>query len=404
MTSTPVLEYQSTALESRPGGTPLGYMPQLDGLRAIAVVGVWFEHWGIYSHPGFRWVEWGRLAIWLFFVLSGFLITGILLQCKAAVDMGHHSVGREAFVFYARRFLRILPIYYITLFAMAILLPDVRRLFFWHVTYTTDFWVTRHPGSYPPGVHFWTLAVEEQFYLIWPMVVLLLPRAALVRILLFMTGAALVYRAAFYGLRVSQTSVAALPLPFMGNLDKFAVGGLLATFRVDPTPAGAIAERSLRRIGLWIALPLLIGFEILRVKVYHLHDSRPALAFTSTVAAGFFAWVIAAASIGFRGPIGAFLQSRPIVFGGKISYGIYLFHMFIPRLLGLAHVPLPQGLWPRFFIYAGVTVLLAIVSWYLIEAPINSLKRYFRYDGSEKRDRERKTGQECSVSTPSKRS
>ena len=76
-------------LESRPGGTPLKYMPQLDGLRAIAVVGVWFEHWGIYSQPGFRWVEWGRLAIWLFFVLSGFLITGILLQCKAAIDARH---------------------------------------------------------------------------------------------------------------------------------------------------------------------------------------------------------------------------------------------------------------------------------------------------------------------------
>ncbi len=356
-------------------------MPQLDGLRAIAVVGVWFEHWGIYSLPGFRWVEWGRLAIWLFFVLSGFLITGILLKCKAAIDARHHTVTREAFVFYGRRFLRILPIYYITLIAMALILPDVRRLFWWHLTYTTDFWVTRHSGAYPPGVHFWTLAVEEQFYLLWTLVVLLLPRQALVRVLLFMIGAALLYRTAFYGLRISHRSLAALPLPLVGNLDKFAAGGLLAAFRIDPTPRGASAEGWLRRIGLWVALPLLIAFEVLQV---HHHDSRPGMAFTSTMAAGFFAWVIAGASTGFRGPIGPLLQFRPIVFMGKISYGIYLFHMFIPHLLARAHVPLPSGLWARFFVFAGVTVLLAIASWYLIEAPINSLKRYLRYDALTK--------------------
>src|SRR4051794_38254135 len=78
---------------SRPASLPLGYMPQLDGLRAVAVVGIWFEHWGISQEPGFLHVEWGKLAVWLFFVLSGFLITGILLKSKLEIEDGAQGVG-----------------------------------------------------------------------------------------------------------------------------------------------------------------------------------------------------------------------------------------------------------------------------------------------------------------------
>src|SRR4051812_27118470 len=89
------------------------YMPQLDALRALAVLAVWFEHWG----PEQR-VKWGLLGVRLFFVLSGFLITGILLRARDRVDPSDGGLGRTLRNFYARRFLRILPIYYLALFVV----------------------------------------------------------------------------------------------------------------------------------------------------------------------------------------------------------------------------------------------------------------------------------------------
>src|SRR4051812_39867710 len=89
------------------------YMPQLDALRAVAVLAVWFEHWGQEQR-----VKWGLLGVRLFFVLSGFLITGILLRARDQVDQPGGSLRRTLSNFYARRFLRILPIYYLALFVV----------------------------------------------------------------------------------------------------------------------------------------------------------------------------------------------------------------------------------------------------------------------------------------------
>lgn len=367
---------------NRPGGVPLGYMPQLDGLRAAAVLGVWFEHWGIVLEPGFRRVEWGKLAVWLFFVLSGFLITGILLRSKREVETGGQSVGRAAKVFYLRRFLRILPIYYLTLAATALAFSQVRRVFWWHLTYTTDFWVQRHPDQFIAGIHFWTLAVEEQFYLIWPWIVLLLPRRQLVRVMIGIVVGSVAYRAAIQFGGVSHLAGAALPHPVLGNIDKFAIGGMLALFRAGNGEARASGETTLRTLGLTVGLPVVAAFEYARWKYpQSLWVPAWAAAFMSTAAGLFFAWLVAGASAGFKGPLGWLLALRPVRFVGKISYGIYLFHMFTPGILQRAHAPLPppHRVWARFFVYAIATVLAGTASWYLIESPLNSLKRKYRY-------------------------
>lgn len=357
----------------RSPGTPLRYMPQLDGLRALAVLAVCFEHWEIAGKRFFRWIEWGHLGVWLFFVLSGFLITDILLKTKAPIEAGERSTWDSARTFYIRRFLRILPIYYLTLFVTALLVPDIRRLFLWHVTYTTDFWTALHPHDYPYGIHFWTLGIEEQFYLAWPWIILLTPRRWLGKVTIAAIAVGVSYRALFQAGGLGHSKIAALGLPVLGNIDKFAWGALLAVFSELPDKR---LRNGLATIGLWAGLPAVLLMEAL---YGHNPASRVVTMFSSACAGLFFTGVIAYAARGIRGPLGAVLQSRPLVYPGKISYGLYLFHPFVPLLFVAAHIALPGSVLIRFVLYGVTTLLIATASWYLFEGPINSLKRFFPY-------------------------
>lgn len=360
----------------RSPGTPLRYMPQLDGLRALAVLAVCFDHWEIAGRRFFRWVEWGHMGVWLFFVLSGFLITDILLKTKAPIESGQRTTWDSARTFYIRRFLRILPIYYLTLFVTALLIPDIRHLFLWHVTYTTDFWTALHPHDYPYGIHFWTLGIEEQFYLAWPWIILLTPRRWLSKVTIFSLALGVGYRALFQAGALGHSHIAALGLPILGNIDKFAWGALLAIYSELPDKRN---RDLLANFGLWIGLPAVLLMEALYA---HNHDSRLVLMFSSACAGLFFTGVIAGAARGFAGPIGTILQSRPLVYSGKISYGLYLFHPFIPLLLLTLGMRLPHWVWARFALFGVVTLIIATGSWYLFEAPINRCKRFFPYQAA----------------------
>ncbi len=235
------IDYQPP-LADRP--LPVRYMPQLDALCALAVFAVWIEHWGIKERRGFNLIPWGQLGVWLFFVLSGFLITGILLRAKEGVERsrsagagngGGDTLWGATKNFYARRFLRILPIYYLALFATIFLLhiPDMRHLFWWHLTYTTNIRVAFSDslGKFPDqgGIHFWTLAVEEQFYLLWPALILLVPRRHLVKTIFITLAGGVAFRAVCVA--VGQGGAAGT-LPF-SCFDLFAYGAALAAFNAD---------------------------------------------------------------------------------------------------------------------------------------------------------------------------
>lgn len=155
----------------------LTYMPELDGLRAIAVGAVLFAHFiPVKYHVS---LPFGSAGVQLFFVLSGFLITSILLRSKDV------SLRKALKNFYARRFLRIFPLYYLLLALCALTgwmswqedLP-------WHVFYLSNVYISQL-GHWPSvGGHLWSLSVEEQYYLVWPLVVLLTSKPTLVRITL----------------------------------------------------------------------------------------------------------------------------------------------------------------------------------------------------------------------------
>jgi peptidoglycan/LPS O-acetylase OafA/YrhL len=148
------------------------YVPQLDALRGIAVAAVAYSHW---VAPRYQFgVRWGTVGVTLFFVLSGYLISGILFDCRAQSDRPFALRS-----FYARRFLRIFPLYYLVLLILvAVNLPPVRQTIFWHPAYLSNFYFLYHGGWHGPISIFWTLAVEEQFYLFWPAVLLFVPKRA----------------------------------------------------------------------------------------------------------------------------------------------------------------------------------------------------------------------------------
>lgn len=182
-------------------------MPQLDALRAFAVFAVLVHHFlpAELLTWQFAQLPWGFLGVRLFFVISGFLITGILLRARDEAAAAGVLPTTVLFNFYARRCLRIFPLYYfVVLSGLALNLPPMREEWIWLVSYTLNLRISAL-GWYPENIsHFWSLAVEEQFYLLWPFVVLFAPKPLLMRIAIGMVVIGIGYRAlalanGFYG-------------------------------------------------------------------------------------------------------------------------------------------------------------------------------------------------------------
>jgi peptidoglycan/LPS O-acetylase OafA/YrhL len=358
-----------------------GYMPQLDALRFFAVLGVVIVHnWQPSSHAFVvGWLDWGALGVRLFFVLSGFLITGILLGGRALASRG---LRRRLFFmrqFYARRFLRIFPVYYAVLFVLlAAGVGQIRQIWPWLFSYGTNIYVW-HNLAFPYAVpHFWTLAIEEQFYLVWPFVLLFLPRRWLMPFLLALCLLAPAWRLwASFHYAAHDWSAAYTFTP--DNVDLLAFGAVLALLVEGDREHGAL-QRRLKRVVLPVGLVVYAVLFWLR----HTYDQHAALALESTAAALVFCWLIGTASVGFAGAFGRMLEWRPIVYLGKISYGIYIYHFLVPVAIAAAAKHFGRGYtdagFLNFLATSAITFVIAALSWTFFERPINGLKRYFRYE------------------------
>lgn len=359
-------------------GSTAKYMPQLDGLRAIAVITVLIQHWGG------NWITFsgfpiGGLGVGLFFVLSGFLITGILLDIKTR-NLQDNGCGifwiRQ---FWARRVLRIFPILYITiLFGYIFQIPGVFDNWQWHVTYLTNFllWLG---GELSYASHFWTLAVEEQFYIIWPIIVIFAPTRHLPFITLMIIIISPIWRTNVLGLHNPEHIWALLP----SQLDYLGMGALLSVVMKRPS---IIQPRYFSQI---IFIVGVVGFSFT-------HFAGMFGFIKQTFLAMIFCSLIYISSIGIKGVIGKILSSRPLVFIGKISYGIYILHMLAPFFwnwfLYTSPIPgyriflrlgIPEYIYNHFLFmllfYIVFTLLFSTISWFFLERPILSLKRYFPY-------------------------
>ena len=376
-------------MTAKPSSISQHYMPQLDALRFFAVLGVMVAHlW----HPRrLPWLlgdlDWAGLGVRLFFVLSGFLITGILLDCRNAAEKNGTPTLFFVRQFYARRFLRIFPIYYlVVLVALIVGLSPAREIWGWLVTYTTNIYITVNNEWVGRFGHFWTLAVEEQFYLIWPWVILFAPRKWLMPIILFCISLSPIYRTfayAYFPFDIGAMDFKAATLT-PANLDSLAIGALLAlawTWEIPKATLQRYLTRFILPIGLLLYATCLIFYHYrIQTAVFFI--------FGDFSASLIFAWLVSSAGLGFKGLIGKFLELQPLVYLGKITYGIYVYHYFAPLILVplLARVGIDLFV-PGFknFVLSGVlTIAVAALSWHLLELPINNFKRYFQYRSATK--------------------
>jgi peptidoglycan/LPS O-acetylase OafA/YrhL len=359
------------------------YMPQLDSLRAFAVLAVLVAHnWNPETLP---WVlgglNFGDLGVRLFYVLSGYLITRILLGCRTLADARSESGLFLVRQFYARRFLRIFPIYYLMVaVALAINIQPARAIWPWLVTYTTNLDVALYGHWIGRLGHFWSLAVEEQFYFVWPWLVLVAPRRWLAPTVAVAIGLAPLYRLLALirfpdDFASGEFARDALTLGWLDSLG----AGVLVALAAEQTSGSRPAWPSSR-----VILPIAAITYVLALVIYqYLHGTMAHLIIGDVAVSALFYCLVSAASRGLGGPVGRMLELKPLVYAGKISYGIYVYHTFPPALLALAFarfgVRYQQSGPLNFALSTVVTVAVAAASWRFLERPMNSQKRHFPY-------------------------
>jgi peptidoglycan/LPS O-acetylase OafA/YrhL len=349
------------------------HLSQLDGLRAFAVMAVVYTHYV----PEKYWalgIYWGGYGVRLFFVLSGFLITGILLRSRQFIAYGQ----RPSFAlrqFYVRRFLRIFPLYYVTLaIAVILAIPPVRATVLWNLSYLSNVYFARL-GQFDGLIgHLWSLSVEEQFYLFWPCLIFFVPSRFLLPSIVGGVAAAPLFRVIG---KILGASDVALWVLTPASLDSLCLGALLAYIGTEED-IPYISRKTLCRFFLMLGLPLTCSVEILSLFA---KDSL-IVWFAGDLGRGLiFTWVVAGAADGFGGIAGKTLTCRPMLYIGKISYGVYLLHPFIPWL---CFKPLSVAFRASSPVlvcaYTAITIAVASLSWEIFEKRVNNLKRYFQYD------------------------
>jgi peptidoglycan/LPS O-acetylase OafA/YrhL len=356
------------------------YIPQFDGLRGIAILMVLLAHLTYLEGIGFaRVFQYGRTGVDLFFVLSGFLITGILLDTKELPGYFKN--------FYARRALRIWPPYYAMILLLFVLLPlfSNHRSFLsdvktwpYYATYTQNLFF-HFPRSAPLGPT-WSLAVEEQYYMLWAPVVFLCGRKSLRNILLGMVVFSLCFRATSFFRGASLDFVHDFTLC---RLEPLAAGGLAALWlRSD--------KCNLRRWNSYGWSALVVGFTGVGLALFNWgFESR--IYVYPFLAAGFAgALAISLTADPARTLVGRALTRRWLTYTGRISYGVYLIHVPIFMIVSMAsrkiwgsadYSSAIQGL----MVCAAFALVYAVasISWFYFERPILKLKDKFRSERSE---------------------
>ena len=335
-----------------------------DGLRAIAFLLVFASHKFPYTYRD----PFGDVGVWTFFVLSGFLITGILARSREEIEAGRISAMWALARFYLRRTARIFPVYYMVL-AVALLLSVVMTVDnFWgtaklaYAFYATNILIGMRNGWLGDFGHFWSLAVEEQFYLLFAPLVLMTPRRRTGAVCLGFVAVALVTKIAMEAMGAPDTTIDVNSLINFGLLGLGGLVGLAAAGRSAPAwiiggPAQAATFACL------LATPWLFGPST---------EAWMTYAKIVGLVAGLLVFQIAQGqATGFV----ALLERAPLRLLGRVSYGAYLFHPFIhfQKLMaraGLgdvaAGVPAPLQIAAEL----AITVVLATVSWVVLERPV----------------------------------
>ncbi len=352
------------------------YIKALDSLRAIAVVFVIISHYltNSFTYPKLI----GRTGVVIFFVLSGFLITRILLEGRIKTESTGGSKKTFLKNFYIRRSLRIFPIYYLVIvptFLFFLVTHQPARKFLYFLTYTANIYYFKIQQFDDYFSHLWTLAIEEQFYLIWPFIILFINKKYLLTCIAGFIAIGIITQCIVglsFGMYLTYTC-----------FDSLGMGALLAWINVCKPELMPKFCRIVGIFGSIMLILLLLEFFALKKMVF---PSRIQI----SVIALYIVTYITQASY-YHKKLFSFsdvlLNNNLLASIGKISYGLYLYHTFVLYAVdaftpAFVYDALPQFVGDHvagFFFVLRCTLLLlvATLSWNYIEKPLLRLKKYF---------------------------
>lgn len=321
----------------------------LDGLRAMAIASVVIFHVWPHALPG------GWVGVDMFFVLSGYLITRLLdqeLQRAGQIDL---------VAFAAKRSLRIMPALFAMLavyviYAQICTVDPARHMqtVAFAASFATNWARAFSSAAEGPLGHTWSLAMEEQFYLLWPLALMSLRTPNRARWIGLLIAGVVCWRAA---LALGGADAERTYNGFDTHTDGLLLGGLLAIVRI-PDPVRAWAAR-------WVAVPLAVITAVLLAMGYR---SPAVQAVGMAVCALAAAWLLVAAQE--PGRFARSLSIAPLRYLGRLSYSLYLWHLPI-LMLGSRHVP---GGWRSTVLLLALSLTTAAASYHLIELPFLALR------------------------------
>nr|WP_319397843.1 acyltransferase [uncultured Carboxylicivirga sp.] len=351
------------------------YIPQLDGIRAIAALLVmhfhFFQAYQIYGNTILNLIQktsvFGQTGVSLFFVLSGFLITRILVAAK---EEAHYFRN-----FYAKRVLRIFPLYYVFLLLFYfIIIPyfENRQVSFKdmlvYFTYLQNIFLTFSNTPITGPGHFWSLAVEEHFYLFWPLLVYLVNSkkvyiwligliclSLLTRIIMVQAG----YEVFYFTLT---------------RLDDISLGALLAIIYLQfPHLLNFLkGKKFVVLIGIYFLLCSVLWY-------FTSGEGNPTMQVLKFLLIGLFYTLILGYIIINKSIFTKILATKPLIYLGKISYGLYVYHPVC--YLVISHYFPSQNILINLFTHISSSILLSALSYEIFEKRFLKLKRYFSPQG-----------------------
>lgn len=369
------------ATRKQRAGVFSGWMPPLDGLRGLAILMVLLDHFGqgldrhdLLQHLIKTVAGLGWSGVVLFFVLSGFLITGILLDASGAENYWSY--------FYSRRVLRIFPVYYFSLlvlfFGLPLVAPEVAHLTprpqetLWYFAYLQN-WdgvLFDGRGQWLVG-HYWSLAIEEQFYLVWPLIVY---KAGLKRLPQVALGGAAFCILLRFALVASHAAPLNIYRDTFARMDALLLGAFCACLVRNP---GWV--ESVRRYAGWMWIAPVLVINLLRG--WFLAPEVQGLGFTAAALAFAALLLGTLLTMDRRTLLQRFLCSRFMRTFGKYSYGIYIWHIVVRTLLTKLEV---RTLHSELPVLLSIPVLTAaslgagMLSYVVVERPFLAFKSRFQ--------------------------
>lgn len=363
----------STATDTNNSGRNLA----LDGIRGLAAFSVLISHY--FPQNKFWWIlQWGKIGVVTFFILSGYLIVSILLNSRQKIEEGH-SLKDIWTTFYIRRALRILPLYFGVVIAFCLLRhQNTIDTFWWHATFTSNIGSAIFKINFDNFSHFWSICIEEQFYLVIPAIVLCMERKKSFQALTWIFFLCMAFKIGYSISPLDKTPLARLPI---SNVEGIAFGALTA-YSFHLRNAKIALDFIAKRI-----TPIAI-LVFLAMSVYRFMVGVPA--YTTFLNISIMDLVIAltfgplVAKIAYHKEskaVTTILSSKPLVYLGTISFGTYVYHyailIYIPAFLSFLSIQ--EFTITAFFAQSALALAIASLSWHFLEKQVLKLKTPYKY-------------------------